>query len=108
KGLGMCQHARSHSLNLVRFLLKDQLFIRSPIGMVPTPRAQQLAVPLRRALAEMEQALEPDTFAPAKATRRFPVAVSNYAAIVIGPPLVAAVAKAAPPVVLYLRPSGPL
>src|SRR5947208_1180240 len=90
KRLGMSQPALSHALNRLRFLLKDQLFIRTPKGMVPTPRAEQLAEPLRRALAAMEHALEPETFVPAKATRRFPIAVSNYAAIVIGPPLVAA------------------
>jgi len=108
KRLGMSQPALSHALNRLRFLLKDQLFIRTPKGMVPTPRAEQLAEPLRRALAAMEHALEPETFVPAKATRRFPIAVSNYAAIVIGPPLVAAVAAAAPSVPLDLRPSGTL
>src|SRR5260221_1262473 len=106
KRLGMSQPALSHALNRLRFLLKDQLFIRTPKGMVPTPRAEQLAIPLRRALAEMEHALEPETFVPAKATRRFPIAVGNYAAIVVGPPLVAAVATAAPSLQLDLRPSG--
>src|SRR5438132_142272 len=104
KRLGMSQPALSHALNRLRSLMEDQLFIRTPKGMVPTPRAEQLAEPLRRALAAMEHALEPETFVPAKATRRFPIAVSNYAAIVIGPPLVAAVATAAPAVALALRP----
>src|SRR5438034_557202 len=56
--LGMSQPALSHALNRLRYLLKDQLFIRTPKGMVPTPRAEQLALPLRHALAQMEQALE--------------------------------------------------
>jgi hypothetical protein len=71
--LGMSQPAMSHALNRLRYLLKDQLFIRSPTGMVPTPRAEQLAAPLRQALADMEQALEPETFVPAKANRRFSI-----------------------------------
>ncbi len=81
--LGMSQPALSHALNRLRYLLKDQLFIRTPKGMVATPRAEQLAVPLRHALAEMEQALEPETFVPAQASRRFSIAVNNYAAVVM-------------------------
>jgi DNA-binding transcriptional LysR family regulator len=104
--LGMSQPAMSHALNRLRYLLKDQLFIRTPAGMVPTPRAEQLAAPLRQALADVEQALEPETFVPAKANRRFSVAINNYGAIVIAAPLVAAASKAAPLVQLDLRPSG--
>src|SRR6266852_2230447 len=82
KRLGMSQPAMSHALNRLRYLLKDQLFIRTPKGMVPTPPAEQLALPLRQALTQMEQALEPERFVTAQATRRFAVAVNNYAAIV--------------------------
>src|SRR3989449_8762463 len=91
KRLGMSQPALSHALNRLRYLLKDQLFIRTPKGMVPTPRAEQLALPLRQALTQMEQALEPETFVAARAHRRFSVAVNNYAAIVLTAPPVAAV-----------------
>jgi DNA-binding transcriptional LysR family regulator len=40
KRLGMSQPAMSHALNRLRDLLKDELFVRSPRGMVPTPRAE--------------------------------------------------------------------
>ena len=108
KRLGMSQPAMSHALNRLRYLLKDQLFIRTPKGMVPTPRAEQLALPLRHALAQMQRALEPETFAPTKANRRFSIAINNYAAIVMAAPLVDAVSAAAPLVQLDLRPSGTL
>ena len=108
KRLGMSQPALSHALNRLRYLVKDQLFIRTPTGMVPTPRAEQLALPLRHALAEMQRALEPETFVAALANRRFSIAINNYAAIVLAAPLVAAVAAAAPLVQLDLRPSGTL
>jgi DNA-binding transcriptional LysR family regulator len=84
------------------------LFIRTPEGMAPTPRAEALAVPLRNALSEMQLALEPAAFDPAAADRRFTLAVNNYAAVVLAPPLVAAVSAAAPAVRLDLRPSGTL
>src|SRR5213080_3583921 len=94
KRLGMSQPALSHALNRLRYLMKDQLFIRTPKGMVPTPRAEQLALPLRQALADMQRALEPEAFVPAQANRRFSVAINNYAAIVLAAPLVSAVSSA--------------
>src|SRR5258705_2150163 len=88
--LGISQPALSHALNRLRYLLKDQLFIRTPNGMVATPRAEQLAVPLRQALTDMQRALEPEAFVPAEASRRFSIAVNNYAAIVLAAPLISA------------------
>ena len=38
--LGMSQPAVSHALGRLRQLLKDDLFVRTPEGMVPTPREQ--------------------------------------------------------------------
>jgi DNA-binding transcriptional LysR family regulator len=100
--------ALSHALNRLRDLVGDPLFIRTPRGMLPTPRAEQLAGPLRQALADLQGALAPEAFVPAEATRRFALAVNNYAAIVLVPPVVAAVAAAAPGVHLDFRPSGTL
>jgi DNA-binding transcriptional LysR family regulator len=106
--IGLSQPAMSHALNRLRHMLKDDLFVRTPDGMVPTPRAEMLAQPLRNALSEMQLALEPAAFDPAKADRRFTLAVNNYAAVVLAPPLVAAVTAAAPSIRLDLRPSGTL
>jgi DNA-binding transcriptional LysR family regulator len=75
---------------------------------VPTPRAEMLAQPLRNALSEMQLALEPAAFDPAASDRRFALSLNNYAAVVLAPPLVAAVTAAAPAVRLDLRPSGTL
>jgi DNA-binding transcriptional LysR family regulator len=106
--IGLSQPAMSHALNRLRHMLKDELFVRTPEGMVPTPRAEMLAQPLRSALSEMQLALEPTAFVPAASDRRFALDVNNYAAVVLAPPLVAAVSAAAPAVRLDLRPSGTL
>ena len=106
--IGLSQLAMSHALNRLRHLLKDELFVRTPEGMVPTPRAEALAPTLHKALSEMQVALEPAVFDPSTSDRHFVVAVNNHAAIVLTPPLVAAVAAAAPAVRLDLRPSGTL
>jgi len=104
----LSQPAMSHALNRLRDLLKDELFVRTPTGMRPTPRAEQLAALLRQTLRELQQVLQPETFVPATADRRFSLAINNYAAVVVAPPLVTAVSTAAPSVQLDLRPSGTL
>lgn len=106
--IGLSQPAMSHALSRLRHMLKDELFIRTPDGMVPTPRAESLAQPLRNALSEMQLAIEPAAFDPASSDRRFVLSVNNYAAVVLAPPLVAAVSAAAPTIHLDLRPSGTL
>jgi DNA-binding transcriptional LysR family regulator len=106
--IGLSQPAMSHALARLRHMLKDELFVRTTEGMAPTPRAEALAIPLRNALSEMQAALAPADFDPATSNRRFAVAVNNYAAVVLVPPLVAAVAAAAPGIGLDLRPSGTL
>lgn len=106
--IGLSQPAMSHALNRLRYILKDELFVRTPEGMVPTPRAELLAGPLRSALSEIQLALEPAAFDPASSDRRFVLTVNNYAAVVMAPPLVAAVSAAAPAVRLELLPSGTL
>src|SRR5258706_12454406 len=80
---GRSQPAMSHGLGRLRHMLKDELFIRAPEGMVPTPRAEALAQPLRHALSEMQHALEPAAFDPAVADRQFQLTVNNYAAVVL-------------------------
>jgi DNA-binding transcriptional LysR family regulator len=106
--LAISQPAVSHALNRLRHALKDRLFVRTPAGMSPTPRAEQLALPVRKALNELQLAVEGDTFEPSTADRRFTIAVNNYAAVVAAGPILAAVRAQAPNVRLSLVPSGTL
>src|SRR5260221_455578 len=106
--LHLSQPAMSHALSRLRDQLGDQLFVRTPGGMMPTPRAEQLAAPVRRALDELQLALEPEAFSPASAERRFVIAVNNYAAAVLVAPLIAKCRALAPGIRLSLRPSGTL
>src|SRR5229473_4406283 len=106
--LGLSQPAMSHALTRLRHMLKDELFVRSPNGMVPTPRADELATPIRIALDGLQQSLEPVQFDASTATASFRIAVDNYAAIVLVAPIAAHVARIAPGVTLDFRPSGSL
>jgi DNA-binding transcriptional LysR family regulator len=106
--LGLSQPAMSHALTRLRYMLKDDLFIRSPKGMLPTPRAEQLALPVRSALDGLQHSLEPTQFTPSQATRSFRVAVDNYSAVVLVGQLAARITKIAAGVTLEFRPSGTL
>jgi DNA-binding transcriptional LysR family regulator len=106
--LGLSQPAISHALTRLRHVLKDELFVRGPTGMMPTPRAEQLATPIRIALDGLQQSLEPVQFEPSKATTTFHIAVDNYAAIVLVAPIATHIARIAPGVMLDFRPSGTL
>jgi len=106
--LGLSQPAMSHALNRLRWLLKDQVFVRTPEGMMPTPRAEYLAEPISRALSDLQRTLDPEEFTPEEARRRFVVAVNNYAAKVLAGPLFRVCGALAPHVSLSLLPSGNL
>src|SRR5258708_25420450 len=106
--LGLSQPAMSHALTRLRHMLKDELFVRSPNGMMPTPWAEELATPIRIALDGLQQSLEPVQFEPSKATATFRIAVDNYAAIVLVAPIAAHIARVPPGLTLDFPPSGTL
>jgi DNA-binding transcriptional LysR family regulator len=106
--LGMSQPAVSHALARLRHMLKDDLFVRTPEGMLPTPRAERMAGPVRAALQELQVTVGSDEFDPLQASRSFTIAANNYGARAVVPGLIRRVAKLAPSVVLDVRPSGTL
>jgi len=69
---GVTQSAMSHTLRRLRELFDDPLLVRGRGGMVLTPRAEALAVPLRSGLVTLARTLvEPEPFDPANARRTF-------------------------------------
>jgi DNA-binding transcriptional LysR family regulator len=106
--LGLSQPAMSHALIRLRHMLKDDLFVRSPKGMHPTPRAEEIALPLRRTLEGLQHSLEPTQFNPSNAKRAFRIAVDNYTAIVLVAPVASRIANSAPDITLEFQPSGTL
>ena len=106
--LGLSQSATSHALARLRHVLRDDLFVRGPDGMQPTPRAEQMAGPLRDALRLLNMTLEPESFNPSNTTRSFAVAVDNYAARAVVPTLARTVCDLSPHARLDIRPVGGL
>ena len=64
KRIGMTQPAVSNALNRLRHIAKDDLFVRSADGVVPTARALDLGPPIRQAITLVENAFDPTTFDP--------------------------------------------
>ncbi len=107
--LNMTQPAISNALTRLRRAVRDDLFVRSPEGMQPTPYAEQIAEPVRVALQDLHVALDrAASFDPATSERDFAIAVDNRAALIIAGPLQTAVAAEALGVRLNMRPSGTL
>ncbi|HWH81426.1 MAG TPA: LysR family transcriptional regulator [Burkholderiaceae bacterium] len=95
--LGLSQPAVSNALARLRKLLDDPLFTRSPSGMQPTPRAEQLAAPVAQALEALHGALnQRSSFAPAASERTFTVGMTDIGEIYFLPRLMDALAQASP------------
>ena len=103
KRIGLSQPAASHALAKLRQTLRDDLFVRTPKGMQPTPRAEQMAEPVGNALRALSIALRPASFDPDGSARGFIVAVNDYAARAVAPVLARNLSETAPRVSLDLR-----
>jgi DNA-binding transcriptional LysR family regulator len=102
--VGVSQPAMSAALSRLRNLLGDPLFLRSAAGLLPTPRARDLAEPLAQALRQIEATLvRAPSFEPGKAALAFNLGLSDYPAFVLLPALVQALAQQAPGVSLNVH-----
>ena len=102
--LSLTQPAVSQALKRLRTALGDDLFLQSRAGLQPTARAQQLVIPVRRALDELGGSLFAEgVFDPAVAVREFHIATSEIVELSIAPLLAKALRDEAPNVVLRLR-----
>lgn len=94
--LPMSQPAMSHALARLRALLGDPLFHRTRGGLRPTPHALALEAPLRDVLAQVRRLLAGAVFEPAASRRAFRLAMSDYGASVLLPPLMRRLRRDAP------------
>ncbi|HKS88446.1 MAG TPA: LysR family transcriptional regulator [Stellaceae bacterium] len=104
--LGLTQSAISHALNRLRYVLRDDLFVRGPDGMQPTERAAEIAPRLRQGLTQLQIALAPSEFMPANTDRRFTITCTEFAGAVLLPALLARLRVEAPYASLNVLPSN--
>jgi DNA-binding transcriptional LysR family regulator len=99
--VGVSQPAMSAALSRLRTLLGDPLFQRSSTGLIPTPRARDLAAPIAAALRQIELAMvSQPVFAPETASVTFKLGLQDYPTVVLLPALLAALEASMPGVSL--------
>ncbi|KUE79660.1 LysR family transcriptional regulator [Aeromonas schubertii] len=104
ESLYISQPAMSHALARLRSAFGDPLLVRTPQGMVPTPRAQRLHSGVRQALRLLEQQLtDEEQFDPHTSLRRFVLCTTDYVECVLVPPLIQRLKDLAPGVSIEIR-----
>src|SRR6185437_12887590 len=102
KRIGLAQPSMSSALARLRLLFADELFVRTPREMRPTPRALALAGPVCQALQQIRTSLKkPEIFDPAATERRFMIGGSDNADFSLAPAM-AHVLKAAPKIAIEI------
>jgi DNA-binding transcriptional LysR family regulator len=95
--LGMTQSAVSNALKRMRERFNDALFVRSADGMIPTPAAERLIVPIEEGLAFLTQAVDQGrTFDAQASSRTFRIAVNDIGQLVMMPELLSVARGLAP------------
>ncbi|PKR53960.1 LysR family transcriptional regulator [Thalassospira marina] len=102
--VGLTQPALSAALNRLRHITGDELFIRGPKGLMPTPRAVDLAPAFRTVLATVDGALAlQKEFEPGRSRQTFALALAEHPAHLLLAPLEKAAREVAPGIDLRVR-----
>lgn len=104
--LSLTQPTVSGMLARLREAFDDPLFVRAQRGIIPTPRAEALAAPLRQALQKIDALLQPLAFDPARAEQTISIAATDYAQRVLILPFLALLRREAPGLCVSVRPAG--
>jgi len=97
EALGLSQPATSAAVGRLRTLFDDALFVKTGTEMRPTPRAAELAEPVRRVVATVKgEILRVQRFDARTADRCFTIIAPDIAEIKLLPPALAHLAQHAP------------
>lgn len=100
--LGLSQSAMSHQLRRLREFFSDPLLVAGAGGMVATPLAESLEIPVRRSLADLSRAIEGRAkFEPKDSQRVFHVATKDLVELLGVLPLLTMMSEQAPGVSLH-------
>lgn len=106
--LGQSQPTVSMWLTRLRQTLDDPLFVRTPEGMLPTPRAEALIGTARQALDSLRRLSEMRTdFDPTTSQRRFCLCMTDASHVTLLPSILSHVRRVAPGVRIEIMHIGP-
>lgn len=101
ENLGLSQPAVSNSLAKMRRIFGDELFLRTPAGMIPTPFAEQLGESIGYALSMIHSGLNQQSqFNPATAKCSMTIGMTDIGEIVFLPSLIERLSREAPGITL--------
>jgi len=93
----LSQSGMSHALSRLRTLLDDPILMRTEQGMMPTPRALEMEVPVREMLNRINRTIYTQkTFDPLTSDRKFVLYCTEYFECLVMPKLMAHLEKVAP------------
>lgn len=102
--LSLSQSAVSHSLGRLREEFADALFVRTPKGVTPTPKALMLREPILQALDRCRLVFEsPASFNPRMSSGDIRISSTDYIEQILLPKLIPHLQKNAPHMVLHSR-----
>lgn len=101
--LGVSQSTVSAGLAKLRTLFNDDLFLKLPHGVEPTPRALSLQEPLAHVMSAIQETIFSRTrFDPRSSTRTFSLVLGEMGQMLFAPRLLALLREAAPGVNLRI------
>ncbi|UWU67820.1 LysR family transcriptional regulator [Bradyrhizobium sp. NC92] len=105
RSINLSQPAMSAAVARLRAYFGDELFTMRGRTLVPTPRAESLASPVRKALLDIQLSIiARDKFNPAESCRRFRISLSDCVTLIFFRQIVDRVARDAPAVSFELLP----
>lgn len=104
--LGVTQSAVSHTLDRLRAITHDALFVKSGRGIVATAHARNLAERARGLLRELEQFSRAPEWQPTAWSTTVTIAANDFQRDLLLPALAARLRESAPRVALRIIPSG--
>lgn len=105
--LHLSQPGVTAALRRLREFFGDELLVQSGRQMILTPRAEELAAPVRRVLLQIRaEVLTPAQFDPPTAQRSFAVVASDYAYTILFAEVMAEVARLAPGITFEILEPG--
>src|SRR5262245_907465 len=102
--LGYTQPTVSGMLRRLRDVLGDPLFVRTQRGLLPTPRAQALALPLKQWLADSRHLVTLEKFDPATSQATFGISSNDYMQQALLMPFLRALRREAPQLRVAISP----
>ena len=107
--LNLTPSAVSHGLTRLRRVVNDPLFLKTPRGVAPTDRANELAGPIGDVLARVRRVFAlSQPFAPRTSRRRFAIGAPDGVAAILVLPLLTTLGDLAPGLDLSVRQLLPL